>query len=409
MLGCDVNERKRLLLVTPRFPFPPVSGERLRIFHLIRLLQREFDVVLLAQGDPPEEDVDALRQATGVQDIRCFARTLPGSLAGALVSGLKGRPLQVGYFDCRAQAEAVVETLKEVDVAIFHLVRTSGMKPDRIDIPSVLEMCDALSANYAQTAREGALLSPWRIVSQIEASRLLEFERSETKRYDLVSLHTAKDAERIGLAPDSLLVSTQGVDLSGLNYVAPDDRQGRSIALVGKVDFFPNKQSVLWFAKHVLPALPQDMTLKVIGDCSPKLKRRLESLPRVVVTGRVASIGEACADCFAAVAPMRVATGVQNKVLEYFAMGLPSILSPSVASGLLKEAEGGYQVADVQDGTEWARLLMAVAERPASYGAQTGIARRYAFEMHSWDRIGVDYIARLRGLMSGGQSAALDN
>jgi glycosyltransferase involved in cell wall biosynthesis len=294
-----------------------------------------------------------------------------------------------------------------VDAAIFHLVRTSGMKPERIDIPSILEMCDALSANYAQTAREGALLSPWRIVSQIEASRLLEFERSETKRYDLVSLHTAKDAERIGLAADSLLVSTQGVDLSGLDYVAPHDRQGRSIALVGRVDFFPNKQSVLWFAKHVLPALPQDMTLKVIGDCSPKLKHRLEALSRVVVTGRVASIGEACADCFAAVAPMRVATGIQNKVLEYFAMGLPSVLSPSVASGLLKEAEGGYQVADVQDEAEWARLLMAVAERPASYCKQTEVARRYAIEMHSWDRIGEDYIARLRSLMVAGQSAAL--
>lgn len=409
MLGCDVNERKRLLLVTPRFPFPPVSGERLRIFHLMRLLQREFDVALLAQGTPPAEDVDALRLATGVQDIRCFPRSLPGSLAGALLAGLKGRPLQVGYFDCRAQAEAAVEALKDVDVAIFHLVRTSGMKPDRIDIPSVLEMCDALSANYAQTAREGALLSPWRIVSQIEASRLLEFERSETKRYDLVSLHTAKDAERIGLAADSLLVSTQGVDLSGLGYVAPHHRQGRSIALVGRVDFFPNKQSVLWFAKHVLPILPQDMTLKVIGECSPKLKSRLESLPRVVVTGRVASIGEACADCFAAVAPMRVATGIQNKVLEYFAMGLPSVLSPSVASGLLKEAEGGYQVADVEDAAEWARLLMAVAERPANYCTQTEIARRYALEMHSWDRIGADYIARLRSLVSVGQTAALHN
>lgn len=409
MLGYDVNERKRLLLVTPRFPFPPVSGERLRIFHLIRLLQREFDVVLLAQGNPPVEDVNALRQATGIQAIQCFARTLPGSLAGALVAGLKGQPLQVGYFDCRAQAEAAAAALKEVDVAIFHLVRTSGMKPDRTAIPSILEMCDALSANYAQTAREGGLLSPWRVVSQFEASRLLEFERSETKRYDLVSLHTAKDAERIGLAADSLLVSTQGVDLSGLDYVAPPDRKGRSIALVGRVDFFPNKQSVLWFAKHVLPTLPQDMTLKVIGDCSPKLKRRLESLPRVVVTGRVASIGAACADCFAAVAPMRVATGIQNKVLEYFAMGLPSVLSPSVASGLLEDAEGGYQVADVQDAAEWARLLTAVAERPANYCKQTEIARRYAIEMHSWDRIGADYIARLRSLMDPGQSAAVHN
>src|SRR5690606_8395819 len=139
------------------------------------------------------------------------------------------------------------------------------------------------------------------------------------------------------------------------------------------------------------------------------LKRRLESLPRVVVTGRVASIGAACADCFAAVAPMRVATGIQNKVLEYFAMGLPSVLSPSVASGLLEDAEGGYQVADVQDAAEWARLLTAVAERPANYCKQTEIARRYAIEMHSWDRIGADYIARLRSLMDPGQSAAVHN
>jgi glycosyltransferase involved in cell wall biosynthesis len=202
---------------------------------------------------------------------------------------------------------------------------------------------------------------------------------------------------RIGIPSHKLLISTQGAQIQRLPFVDPLQRNGHKIALIGKMDFFPNWHGAAWFARHVLPLLPEPMRLKVVGDCPPNIRARLEALPRVEVTGRVDSLADACADCVAAIAPMKVATGIQNKVLEYFAMGLPSVVSESVAAGLLPAADGACHVATTP--TQWADALRRVATDPSAASAMARSARAYVQSCHSWDHIGSEYIERLQQLL----------
>jgi glycosyltransferase involved in cell wall biosynthesis len=394
--------RPRLLLVTSRFPFPAIGGAKMRVFNLSRLLQRHFDVVLVSLGAPSAEDIAGFKRETGVGEVHCVPQTRLESLWGAFKALVTGQPLQVGYYRSRALDAKVGELAASTALSIFHLIRTSASWHRQASQPVVLEMCDAISANFEQTARQGAWWSPWRIVSAIEAPRTLAFERAEAARFDLVSIHTHKDAMHVGIPPAKLLVSTQGVSVGGLTFTAPSQRRGRAIALIGKMDFFPNWHGAEWFAKSVLPLLPADIVLKVVGDCTPEIRERLVAIPRVQVTGRVASLGEACADCIAAIAPMHVATGIQNKVLEYFAMGLPAVVSPSVASGLLPSAAGGYQEADAP--SEWADALLRVTQDPARADDAAELARDYVFREHSWDQIGADYAARLQSMLNSSAS-----
>jgi len=389
--------RPRLLFCTSRFPYPVIGGDRLRVFNLIRQLSKRYDVTLLALGEASAEDQTALIERSGARSVECVPHGRITALRGSLRALLTGLPLQVGYYDSPALAKRVDEELPNHQIAIFHLIRTSSMWRGQAKVPAVLEMCDAISENFAQTAREGPWWSPWRLVSALEAPRTASFERNESKRFDLVSLHTHKDARLVGIPDERLLVSTQGVDLTRLAFRAPSTRHGRAIALIGKMDFFPNWHGAEWFAREVLPKLPDDIRLKVVGDCSPKIRARLEALPRVEVTGRVDSLAEACDDAFAAIAPMQVATGIQNKVLEYFAMGLPTVVSPSVASGLLPTAEGGYMAAG--NAAEWAIALARIAEDPAACDAMANLARSYAIREHAWDQIGDDYVERLEYLL----------
>jgi glycosyltransferase involved in cell wall biosynthesis len=390
--------RPHLLFCTSRFPYPVIAGYGLRVFNLTSQLAKFFDITLVCLGTPPSNDVEEFKARTGILEVHCIPHGRITSLLGALKALLTGMPLQVGYYTNPDFERMIRELTPKVDIGIFHLIRTSSAWKGNAGLPVVLEMCDAISANFSQTAKEGAWWSPWRIISAVEAPRTLRFERAESKRFNLITMHAHKDAAYVGIPESHLLVSTQGVNLAELPYKSPKRRSGRSIVLIGKMDFFPNWHGAEWFAKAVLPLLPHDVTLKVVGDCSIQIRSRLEALPRVVVTGRVESLSCACDDAFAAIAPMQVATGIQNKVLEYFAMGLPSIVSPSVASGLLPSAQGVCHSATTPQ--DWSAAINYIASDLDAAERMTQLARDYAYREHSWDRIGEDYVQRLQQLLT---------
>jgi glycosyltransferase involved in cell wall biosynthesis len=390
--------RRRILFVTSRFPYPLIGGGPLRVFNLISQLSKEFDVTLLTLQNSAQRSSAEL-SSTGVTNVRCFRHSLAEAglaTAGALLSGF---PLNVAYYRSAALSRDVDKLAPEHDLCIFHLIRTSPAWRRQAEVPAVLELCDATGANFAQTAAHGHPLSPWRLLSAIEAPRTVRFERSEAARFDLVTLHTRADAERVGIPPERLLISTQGVNLSALNWLAPNRRHGRAIAMIGKMDFFPNWHGARWFAANVLPLLPEEVRLKIVGDCPAKIRALFKDIPRVDITGRVDSLEDATKDCFVAIAPMMVATGIQNKVLEYFALGLPTVMTPAVASGLLPAAEGGYHVATTED--DWARALRTILSDPESATYMARSSKTYVERCHNWDSIGREYVDRLNRLLGG--------
>lgn len=391
--------RKRVLFLTSRFPYPPVSGERVRGYQLVRLLSQEFSVttVALDPGDPAT--VAAFQQATGCARVELVRQSRLEQLGGALAALFQGAPLQVGYFRSAAMRAAISRLARDHDAVIFHLIRRSEDWALARGTPRVLEMCDCISENFRQTASHGSPLSPWTWVSALEARRAGAFEAATLAHFDLVSIHTHLDAQRVGIPDSKLLVSTQGVELARYAFVPPAQRTGAGIALVGKMDFYPNRHAAFWFARNVLPLLPEPLHLELIGECPPRLRAQFNSLPRVHATGRVPSVAEASSDCFAAVAPMQVATGVQNKVLEYFAMGLPAVISASVAGGLLPAARGSYVSAG--PASEWAAALVDIRQRPGHHDRMARTARAYVEANHDWEAIGREYRAALAGVIDG--------
>ncbi len=389
--------RQQLLLVTSRFPYPPIGGDKLRVFHLARLLAREFDVEVLGLGQASAAELQAFRAATGVRSAQAIAHSRGQALRGAARALLSGQPLQVGYFRNAALDAAVAHGIAHADVMVCHLIRSSEAWRGQRKIPAVLDLCDAISSSYAQVVRTASLFKPWTWVSRIEGPRVQRFEQQEIGRFDLLTLVSAADVHSLGAPPDRTMLLTQGVELDAFDYVQPDRRQGQALALIGKMDTFPNRNGALWFAREVLPKLPTTMRLKLIGDCPDDLRREFERHARVEVTGRVPDIAAACVDCFAAVAPLNVATGIQNKVLEYFAMGLPAVLSASVARGLLPASAGCFIEADGV--AQWVTALTGLARNPADANAMAERARQYVDEHHNWDRIGASFVQRLRQTM----------
>jgi glycosyltransferase involved in cell wall biosynthesis len=390
--------RPRLLFVTSRFPFPPIGGDKLRVFHLTRLLAREFDVDVVSLGQSSAADVQAFCQATGAQSAQAIAHSRLRALWGTWRALLSGAPLQTGYYRSAALDAAVAQRVPQADVIVCHLIRSSAAWQMQRRIPAVLDLCDAISSNYAQVVQTASGLKPWTWVSHMEGPRVARFEQQEIQRFDLLTLVSQADAQQLGVPINKTLLLTQGVELADFHFVPPAQRRGHSLALIGKMDTFPNRSGALWFARHVLPLLPPHMRLKVIGDCPDTVRQEFEQFDRVDVTGRVADIALACADCFAAVAPLEVATGIQNKVLEYFAMGLPTVMSTSVARGLMAQAQGTHVIAS--SAAEWAHSLTEMAQHPDRAHDMALRARAYVQQHHSWDQIGAQFVQRIHATMA---------
>ena len=370
---------KRLLFVTSRFPYPPVGGDRLRAFHLSRLLARHYEVEVLSLG--PEQVDEATLQtflaASGVTAARAIDQPRWRSLTGAAAALLAGQPLQVGYFRNPHLERAFGEALLRADV-----VRPA---PDsRLGVVAESAPFAGHAGHVRRNLRKPAAGCAQRpLVVTVDmglsprgtAPAALRARASEA--FDLVSLVAAADRDVLGLKEPQAFVLTQGVDLQRYPFVPPQQRSGNAIALIGKMDTYPNRSAALWAARELMPLLPQ-FRLKVVGDCTAALRDRLQALPGVEVTGRVASIAEACSDCFASVAPLDVATGIQNKVLESFALGLPMVLSKSAARGLLPASAGTYLTA--QTPRQWADAVLSLRERGArpSNGATGSRLRRTA-------------------------------
>jgi glycosyltransferase involved in cell wall biosynthesis len=390
--------RPRLLFVTSRFPFPPIGGDKLRVFHLTRLLAREFDVDMVSLGSMSAADVKAFCQATGAKTAQAIAHSRLQALWGTWRALLSGAPLQIGYYRNAALDAAVARQAPQADVVVCHLIRSSAAWQTQRRIPAVLDLCDAISSNYAQVVQTASAYKPWTWVSRMEGPRVAKFEQQEIERFDLLTLVSQADAQQLGVPVNKTLLLSQGVELGDFQFVPPAQRRGHSLALIGKMDTFPNRSGALWFARHVLPLLPSHMRLKVIGDCPDSLRQEFEKFDRVDVTGRVADIAQACADCFAAVAPLDVATGIQNKVLEYFAMGLPTVMSASVARGLMSQAQGTHVVAS--SAAEWVHSLSEMASHPDRAHDMALRARAYVQQHHSWDQIGAQFVQRIRATMA---------
>jgi glycosyltransferase involved in cell wall biosynthesis len=390
--------RNNLLFLAPRFPFPPHSGERLRVFNLLRELSRSYSVTLLSLGVADEYHVSKLKERTGIKSVVTFKVNPLLRVIGLLKSIISGSPLQLGYFDVPEVRKWLKNNSEDFSVGIFHLLRAGQYQNDFLGDVRVLEMCDANSEIFRQNTLVLSWLHPWAWISRYEAARMLRLERNAVSSFDLITLHTVHDATIVSEKPDRVFVSTQGVDLDQYEFMTPRRRDLKVLIFFGKMDFFPNLDGVLWFINNVLPLLADDFKLIVVGVCPPSTARKLLIDKRVEITGRVESIPEASRRGGIGIAPIRSAAGVQNKVLEYFALGLPVVATRNVVKGLCVGADEAMLVADSPG--EWVAAISRLRSSVDFSEAMAVKGRSYVERAHDWATIGADYRDRLSRLSS---------
>jgi glycosyltransferase involved in cell wall biosynthesis len=379
--------RHRILLLTPRWPYPPVGGDRLRIWQLAREVARQHDVTLLSLCEGAQELDSPLPEGVFSSVHRVH---LPRwrSWAQVLAASVGTLPLQVAYYHSRDFQHLVDRLLPQHDLIWCHLARTAPYARDA-PLPRWLEMTDAISMTMDRAANMRSYFAdPRRIGYRLEARRMRRYERALCQDFDLVTLISDVDRQAVlshtGQASARVVVAPNGVSLPTAT-LAPAGERPAGIALIGRMDSMANRDALLYFSGEIFPdvlRLVPLARLHIIGPVKKADADRLRRIPGVVIEGVVPRLEDVLRKCRVGVCPVRFGAGVQNKVLDYMAHGLATVTSPIGLEGLQADPQNDLVVAT---GTaQWIEVVsrLLIDDRQASaLGASGQLLLR---GRHSW-------------------------
>jgi len=388
-----------LLFLAHRIPYPPNKGDKVRSYHLLRHLAERYRVHLGAFVDAREDWAHAqtLRQWCAGLCLRPLHPRLK-RLASARAL-LSGEALTLAYFRDRALAAWAAGTVRAAGVR--HAVAFSSAMAQYVRGPAfagvrrVVDMVDVDSEKWrAYGARRHG---PMAWVYRREADRLLAFERTVAAEADATVFVSAEEAALFrSLAPEAaarVSCLDNGVDTAYFDptrdYPNPYRAGERVLAFTGAMDYWANVDAVSWFAEAVFPRVragqPQ-ARFYVVGARPSEAVRRLARLPGVQVTGAVADVRPYLRHARAAVAPMRIARGVQNKVLEAMAMNRPVIATPAAMEGI--RVDRALCAGVTEDPAQMAILALKLLENgtdPDPDHEPDRTARAQVRARHDWD------------------------
>jgi len=383
-----------LLYLTHRIPFPPNKGDKIRAYHVLRYLQRHFRVHLGSFIDDAADQAHAAHLAADCASS-CFVRLHPRVARLASLPALwRGEALSIAYYRHPALRDWVSATLSRhrIDVAMAFSGPMAQYLPARTPrgpLHRVLDLVDVDSEkwqNYADHHRW-----PLSTLYRREGRSLLEFERAAARGYDQVLLVSRAEAALFRLrAPESAHKTgyfNNGVDSSYFSPQAacPDPYgQARVLVFTGAMDYPPNVEAVVWMAERVMPALRQefpDLQFHVVGSRPSPAVQALARLPGIHVSGTVPDIRPYLHHAALAVAPLQIARGIQNKVLEAMAMAKTVVATPQALEGI--SAVPGQDLISATGEAEFIHHIGSELRKPGGYGAD---ARLRVLNDYQWGK-----------------------
>jgi sugar transferase (PEP-CTERM/EpsH1 system associated) len=382
-----------LLYLAHRMPYPPNKGDKIRSYHLLRFLSRRYRVYLgtFADLEGDAAHVNYLRReycaeakVIPLSPLRARARCMSGLL--------RGEPLTLAWYRSPVLQRWVEQTIAAHGIGT--VVCFSSAMTRYVDRPGgprlIADFCDVDSEKWAQYAEGRGW--PASFIFGREARTLLAFERRMAARAQACTFSAPAEVELFTrLAPESaskLHAIGNGVDTEyfapGAEHRSPYGADELPIVFTGAMDYWPNIDAVTWFAREAMPivAAAQPRARFYVVGMNPAATVSSLAGPRVVVTGKVPDVRPYLQHASVAVAPLRVARGVQNKVFEAMAMARPVVVSSAVAQGVDGAPLVEFEVAN--DAREFAhKVLLLMA--PGAGDEMGRQARRRILSDYNWD------------------------
>lgn len=377
-----------ILFVCHRFPFPPNRGGKIRPFHMIRHLSQKHRVVVATLAHSQEE----LEQGAGLKQhcSEVLAEVVPSPVrwmhaVGALPSAA---PSSARYFDSARLQSRIMELQSRmaIDAVIVHCAFVAEYVKNVRAPFKMMDFGDLDSKKWLDYSRYTAF--PFSAGYALESFKLERVERGLARAFNHCTVTAQGELEsyrELG-ATTSCTVIPNGVDSDYFHLPEQQTENLRTIVFLGRMDYFPNVAGITDFAKNVFPLVRRrvpEAQLRIVGSNPVAKIRALEKLGGISVTGYVPDVRPHVAGAAVAVAPLSIARGTQNKVLECMAMGIPVVASPQVAKGV--QASPGRHLLVGATAEEFADQVVKLLEDAQLRARIRDAARRQVVSAHSWD------------------------
>lgn len=345
-----------ILFLSHRVPYPPNEGGKIRAYHMLRHLSERHQVVIGSLAESEEEYRKGLELNSLCKELIVELVSPARRWAQALAALPTSIPSSLAYFWSSRLHERIRKAVQQwkFDAVVAHCAFVAPyVSPG--DAPfQVLDFVDMDSGKWAEYGLHRRF--PLSLGYRLEAAKLRAYEGKATARFHHCLVTTAGELEtyrELG-SPVPCSILANGVDTRYFQQ-APEARSsaGAVIAFLGRMDYYPNVDGVVHFAREVFPLVCRRMPhaeFRIIGMNPTAAVRELAETPGIVVTGRVPDVRPYLQDVAVTVAPLRIARGTQNKVLESIAMGIPVVATTRAARGVQAEAGKHLLVSDTPRG-----------------------------------------------------------
>lgn len=390
---------KHILFLCHRIPYPPNKGDKIRSYHTLRHLCRTSTVSIGCLIDDPKDlkHLPALNQ--WVKEVFCdhFSPKVKKitSLAKALLSG---RPISLPYFysqKLQAKLDSFIEATP-IDTVVCssspsaeYIFRSKHYKGKLQNLQWIMDFIDMDSEKWQQYAERESFPLSW--IYNREARRLLSYEKRITQEFDqlLIVSEAEKHLFLSRISTKKMIAVGNGVDLDFFHpsYQSKIKMKSPSLVFTGAMDYWPNIDGAVWFAKNVLPLVQEkipETVLYLVGSQPTAKLQELTKQKGVVVTGFIDDVRDYLAQADVCVIPLHIARGIQNKVLEAMAMGKPVVCTPQAAEGLILDPK--KDVSLQKNEISFAKAILALLQDKEASRLSGDNARKAMEKNYSWDK-----------------------
>lgn len=375
----------KVLFLSQRVPYPPNRGDKITTWRLVERLGRAHEVRIVAFAHDESDEVAA--QALRAKGFRVRTFRYRDRLARLMAAPLllTRTPLTLGAYGSKALQAAVDEEIEGCGLAYAYSSSMGAFLERHAHVPRVMHFGELDSDKWRQYAQRTAPPMSW--VYAREHRTLLEFERRIAGSFfaNVVCTPLEQRIFEEQIPGSTALVLRNGVDLEQFSPRGAAPEPGH-IVFTGVMNYFPNADGCAWFAREILPRVRQrapHATFSIVGSHPTGEVKALAAIPGVTVTGFVDDTRDWLRRASLSVAPLRIARGIQNKVLEAMACGLPVVGTTCATQGV--EGLDGREFVVRDDAAGFADTVVDLLTDQARARELGAAARRFVEQRYDWE------------------------
>lgn len=358
----QIETKYKILVVIPRMPYPLNSGGRIAIYDSIRILSKKYTITLVIIDDNKENKIYVPELKKYAETVFFFGKSKIKCFINSLLFFFNRKPLQVGYFYFRDVQNLINEIYSSHNLFFSFMIRTSSYGIN-LNINKIHYSIDSMYLNYLKSINNTTSFF-WKLIHKIELPLLFNIESEHIENYNLTTF-VNKDESNFWKKYGNTITLPHGIDNTKFKSPKKNVKYKDIVSFIGRMDYQPNIDAVLWFSKNVFPYLRSNISLYIIGGFPTKEILNLRS-SNIKILGFVDDPYEILSSCICTVAPMQSGGGLQTKIL--MAMAVNSlVLTTTLAANPIDGAINNENILIEDDPLKIANIINDISLDPIKY------------------------------------------